>query len=277
MRIVTATFWIVLAIAGPSLLAQGRGGRPAGSSPASQPPPRPAAPQAFPTEQVEAGRALFAKQCGFCHGRDAMGGEGGTDLTRSTIVAEDVKGNQIGPVVRNGRPDRGMPPFPVTDTDLGALVAFIQTQQALAGTLLGGRRSVDIADLQTGNADAGRRYFDANCTTCHSATGDLRGIAARLQGLPLLQRMLYPGGGGGRVAPPKVTVTTRAGETVTGDLAYRDEFTIALTDAGGWHRSWPAKSVTFTVDDRMQAHVDQLGKYTDKDMHDVLAYLHTLK
>ena len=279
MRIVTATVWILFAVAAPALLAQGRGGRAAGASPASQPPPRPATPQTFPAGQVEAGRALFVKQCGFCHGRDAMGGEGGTDLTRSTVVSQDVKGSQIGPVVRNGRPDRGMPAFPVNDTDLGALVAFIQTQQALAGTLLGGRRSVDVADLQTGNAEAGRRYFDANCTRCHSATGDLRGIAAKLQGLPLLQRMLYPAGdgGGGRVAPAKVTVRTRSGETITGDLAYRDEFTIALTDPMGWHRSWPVASVTVTVDDRMQAHVEQLGKYTDKDMHDVLAYLHTLK
>ena len=72
-------------------------------------------------------------------------------------------------------------------------------------------------------------------------------------------------------------VTLRDGQVVSGTLAYRDEFTISLTDANGWRRSWPANQVTYTVDDRLQAHVEQLGRYTDGDMHDVLAYLQTLR
>jgi cytochrome c oxidase cbb3-type subunit III len=64
---------------------------------------------------------------------------------------------------------------------------------------------------------------------------------------------------------------------VTGKLAYRDEFTIALTDASGWYRSWPIDAVKLTVDEPLQAHVDQLAKYTDADMHNVLAYLQTLR
>jgi cytochrome c oxidase cbb3-type subunit 3 len=148
--------------------------------------------------------------------------------------------------------------------------------------MVGDRRSVDVADLQTGDAEAGRRYFSsAGCATCHSPTGDLAGLATRLQGLPLLQRMLYPGGRGGRpgAAPrvPKVTVTPPSGGTVTGRLAYRDEFTIALVDDAGWHRSWPTAQVKYTVDDPLDAHIAQLGKYSDKDMHDVLAYLQTLR
>jgi cytochrome c oxidase cbb3-type subunit 3 len=78
-------------------------------------------------------------------------------------------------------------------------------------------------------------------------------------------------------APQTVTVTLPDGQTVSGRLAYRDEFTIALTDASGWYRSWSAAQVKFTVDDLLQGHVDQLGKYTDDDMHDVLAYLQTLR
>jgi cytochrome c oxidase cbb3-type subunit 3 len=74
-----------------------------------------------------------------------------------------------------------------------------------------------------------------------------------------------------------VTVTTKDGQVVTGKLAYRDEFTIALTDGSGWYRSWPAAQVKVTIDDPLQAHVDQLSKYTDVDMHNVLAYLQTLK
>ena len=251
---------------------QGRGQ----ASPASQRPPQTATPQQYPAEQVEAGRTRFASQCGFCHGRDAGGGEGGPDLTRSELVAADVRGDRIAPVVRNGR--QNMPGFALSDSDMTAIVAFIHDQKTQADSAVGGRRSVDLADLQTGNATAGKTYFDTSCARCHSATGDLAGIATRLQGLPLLQRMLYPGG---PVRDPKraaqVTVTLPSGQTVSGRLTYRDEFTIALTEASGWYRSWPTAQVKFTVTDPLQAHVEQLGKYTDADMHDVLAYLQTLR
>jgi cytochrome c oxidase cbb3-type subunit III len=257
--------------------AQGRGQ----ASPASVRPPQTKAPQEYPRDQVEAGRPLFGSQCGFCHGRDAAGGAGGTDLTRSTLVAEDVRGDRIGPVIRSGRPAQGMPAFTPSDSDLAAIVAFIHDQKRLLDTASGGRRSVDVSDLQAGDAPAGKRYFDGACVQCHSAAGDLAGVAARYQGLTLLQRMLYPGGPGrgGKPAraPRTVRVTLPSGQTVTGPLAYRDEFTIALTDASGWYRSWPVSQVKFTVDDLLQAHVDRLGTYTDKDMHDVLAYLQTLR
>ena len=223
----------------------------------------------------------FAAQCGFCHGRDAAGGEGGTDLTRSALVAADVRGSRIGPLLRSGRPDKGMPAFTLSDADLTAIVAFIHDQKTQAESATGGRRAVDASDLQTGNADAGRQYFAGACATCHSPSGDLAGIATRLQGLALLQRMLNPASGGRGAGPtpaaPTVTVTIASGQIVTGRLAYRDEFTLALTDASGWYRSWPTGQVSFTVDDPLRAHVEQLGKYTDDDMHNVLAYLQTLR
>jgi len=251
---------------------QGRGQ----GSPASQRPPQTATPQQYPPEQVEAGRTRFGAQCGFCHGRDAAGGESGPDLTRSALVAADVRGDRIGPVVRSGR--NGMPPFTLSEPDLAAIVAYIHDQKTQADSAVGGRRSVDVSDLQTGNAPAGQKYFDAACTKCHSATGDLAGVATRLQGLALLQRMLYPSGPPrDPKRAPQVTVTLADGQRVTGRLAYRDEFTIALTDAAGWYRSWATRQIRFTVDDPLQAHVEQLGKYTDADMHDVLAYLQTLR
>ena len=111
---------------------------------------------------------------------------------------------------------------------------------------------------------------------CHSPTGDLAGVARKLQGLALLQRMLYPAPGR-EGSKATVTVTLSSGQIVTGRLTYRDEFTIGLTDGNGWYRAWPARQVKFVVNDPLQAHVDQLGKYTDGDMHDVLAYLQTLR
>lgn len=275
MRIVQITV-LVLGCAATAA-AQGRGA----ASPASvRPTPAPAA-QGYTREQIDAGRTRFAAQCGFCHGRDAAGGEGGTDLTRSALVGADVRGDKIRPLLGTGRPDKGMPAFTLSDADATAIVAFIHDQREQAANATGNRRTVDASDLQTGNADAGRRYFEGACSRCHSAAGDLKGVATRYQGLPLLQRMLYPGSGGRGAGPapkpPAVRVTLRDGQVVTGALAYRDEFTISITDANGWRRSWATSQVTFTVDDRLQAHVEQLGKYTDGDMHDVLAYLQTLR
>ena len=253
---------------------------PSQASPASVPRPTTVVAQEFPAAQVDAGRVLFGAQCGFCHGRDAFGGETGPDLTRSTLVASDVRGDKLAPHLRAGRIEKGMPAFTLPDDDIAALVAYIHEQKKRADSAVGGRRAVDPSDLQTGNAAAGQRYFANACARCHSPTGDLAGVATRHVGLPLLRRMLYPTPGGrddpSRV-PQTVRVTLGNGQVVTGKLAHRDEFTIALLDERGWTRSWSTDRVKFTVDDPLEAHVEQLAKYTDSDMHDVLAYLQTLR
>ena len=224
------------------------------------------------TEQLQTGQRVFASQCGFCHGRDAMGGETGPSLTKSPLVRDDASGDKVRALLRDGRVDKGMPAFRLGDSDVAAIIAFIRDQRTNAN---GARRTVDAADLQSGNAGRGRTYFNGagRCATCHSPTGDLAGVANRRQGLELLQRMLYPS----RSRAATVTVQTRSGETIAGTLAYRDEFTIALTDATGRYHSWLARDVTFTVDNPLEAHVEQLARYTDDDMHDVLAYLQTLR
>jgi len=258
--------------------------RGAGESPASIRPPATVTPQTYPPEQIQAGQTRFVSQCGFCHGRDAGGGENGPDLIRSALVAQDVRGDKIAPVIRQGRPDKGMPGSNLGDSEIAAIVAFIHDAKVKAEALGGGRRSVDVADLQTGDLEAGKRYFNGagGCAKCHSLTnGDFAKVGSRYEGLALLHRLLYPGSGGRGSGPPPArptaTVTTRGGQSVTGKLMSLDEFTIVLTDPSGWSRSWPVKQVRIKVDDPLQAHVDQLIKYTDKDMHDVFAYLQTLK
>jgi len=235
-------------------------------------------PQTYPAEQIQVGEGRFASQCGFCHGRDAAGGETGPDLTRSALVAQDTHGDKIALLLKTGRPDRGMPSFDLTPVEVGALVAFIHTQKTKFETFGGGRRAVDAADLATGKADAGRRYFNrkGGCSSCHSASGDLAGIATRYQGLQLLQRMLYPSGPPAP-APPKVAFALPEGQTVIAPLAGQDEFTITVLDPAGAKQTYARSAVKFKIDDPMSDHFDQLGKYTDKDMHDVFVYLETLK
>jgi cytochrome c oxidase cbb3-type subunit 3 len=248
-------------------------------SPASQPRPQTSTPQTYPIEQVQAGELRFTSQCGFCHGRDAAGGETGPDLTRSELVAEDVRGDKIGSIIRKGRPERGMPASDLSDAEVGAIVAFLHDQKTKFETLGGGRRAVDAADLATGDATAGRRYFNGagGCSGCHSVTSDLAGIATRYKGLELLQRMLYPTAGRPAPARPKVTVMIASGENISGRLASEDEFTIVVLDPAGARKTFEKGAVKFKIDDPMSAHFDQLGKYTDHDMHNVYAYLDTLK
>ena len=228
--------------------------------------------KSFSPELVASGQSLFQQNCAFCHGRDAAGGETGPDLTSSKLVADDMNGDKIGVVVLNGRPEKGMPRFNFTNRQIVQLAAFIHHQRTNAK--IGGRRGVAVSDLQTGNVKAGQQYFNGNgnCSSCHSPTGDLAHIATRYQGLKLEERMLYPEG-----ASANATVTLLSGETVSGTLVYQDEFTIGVRDASGWYRSWPADSVKFTVKAPAEAHVDLLGKYTDADIHNLMAYLQTLR
>src|SRR6266704_2933478 len=100
----------------------------------------PAPPKSYPPELVQKGAALFRQDCSFCHGRNAGGGETGPDLTRSKLVTDDVDGDKIGPVVRNGRPDKGMPRFDLSDDQIASIIAFIHTQQTTALTKIGGRK-----------------------------------------------------------------------------------------------------------------------------------------
>jgi len=246
---------------------------------ASQRPPKTVTPQTYTPAEIQAGQVRFSSQCGFCHGRDTAGGETGPDLTRSLLVAQDVQGDKILPVVRSGRLEKGMPSFDLSDADLSAIVAYIHDQKTKAEGQGGNRRSVDVADLLTGNADAGKAYFNGagGCAKCHSVTGDLAGVAMRFQGLALLERMLHPSATGRAPSPAKLTVTLGSGEMVTGTQVSRDEFTITLKDASGMNRSFPAGEVKLTVDDPVSAHFEQLSKYTDTDMHNVHAYLQTLR
>lgn len=226
---------------------------------------------------LDAGGALFRQSCAFCHGRDAMGGETGPDLTRSKLVAADIAGSTIGDVVRNGRQntEKKMPAFNFSEQEIVNLSAFIHSQVAKAVAKPGGRRGVEVADLQTGNVEAGKKYFNGagGCSSCHSPTGDLAGIATKFEGLQLEMQMLSPRG-----AKSKGTVTLASGEKVTGTVAYKDEFTVGLKAADGTYRSWSLNKVGFVEDAPVKrGHVEQFPKYTDKDIHDLMAYIQTLK
>jgi len=231
---------------------------------------------------VERGRAAFSTNCAFCHGADIRGGDGGPSLLRSQLVLDDQKGELIGPVVRSGRPDRGMPAFAMSAEQITDLAAFMHSFR-VAGYDASRDRPPSIV---VGDAAIGEKYFAETCGSCHSATGDLQGLATRIADPRLLQQSwLMPGSVVGRGAPPPArprpptaTVTLPSGERVQGQLERVDDFAVSLKTADGSRRSFRVMTgVEVSIADPLQPHRDLLRKYRDADIHNVTAYLSTLK
>ncbi len=232
---------------------------------------------------VQRGRKLFVATCGFCHGEDARG-RSGPDLVRSTLVLHDSKGNLIGQVVRSGRPQKGMPSFSLEQDHISDLAAFLHSKTHSAAN----RFTYVISGLLTGNAKAGEAYFNGagKCNTCHSPARDLAHIASKYDPAELQSRFLSPPSPddsapleerANSAASVKITVKLPSGESVSGTLLQLDGFDVALVDSSGWYRSYPRANVKVEIRDPLEAHHELLPKYTDAAMHNMLAYLETLK
>jgi cytochrome c oxidase cbb3-type subunit 3 len=250
-------------------------------TPAKQQPPKhdvTTAPPKGPKEDLAAvarGEEQFKSSCGFCHGNDATGGRG-PDLIRSSILSHDKNGDQIEPVIRNGRPDKGMPAFPtLKQNEVDNIVAFLhhQAYEALHSAHVPG--DYPLAKLLTGSADAGKAYFNGagGCSGCHSVTGDLAGIATKYSPIDLQQHMVYPA----REDNITATVTLSNGQKYDGKVTHNDEFRIGIVAQDGWHHSWPKDQVKVAIHDPLAAHRELMQKYTDADIHNLFAYLETLK
>lgn len=232
---------------------------------------------------VERGRKQFAESCGFCHGADATGARG-PDLVRSPLVAHDVKGDQIGEVIRRGRPDKGMPPLVnMTDEQVVDIAAFLHERAKEGLESAGIPRAYPVEKLLTGSADAGKAFFNGagGCKNCHSPTGDLAGIAGKYSSIELEARMLYPGHRrrdtfGAQVQTTAV-VTLPSGEQIKGELVHADDFVVGLRDASGWYRSFSRDRVKVEIQDPLAAHRDLLPKLAQAEVHNLFAYLASLK
>ncbi len=267
----------------------GRGGRgQVATFPAQQRPPGDPA-------VIARGRSLFEVNCRLCHGADLRGGDmGGVNLLRSTLVLNDQHGELILPVVHGGRANPGMPPMPpfpqLADDDVKAIAEYIHS---VAATMRGqgnpppGTEPV-VLNIVVGDPAAGKTYFQQKCASCHSASGDLAGVASRYAEPVQLQNAWVSGGGGrggrggggrGSRAQTTVTVTTPQGQRAEGRLDRIDDFMVVLTPADGVQRSFRRVGDVPRVEihDPLEGHKKLLSSYTDKDIHDVTAYLVTVK
>ncbi len=226
--------------------------------------------------EVAHGKALFQQKCGFCHGPDATGGEG-PDLLRSGLVSHDKDGDLIGQVVREGRPNKGMPAFDLAEAQIRQIAAFIHDRAKALSSLYLSSKSVDypLERLLVGDAKAGKAYFNGagKCSGCHSVTGDLSHIASKYKPLELQSRLVFPKG-----AEPVVTVTLPSGVRISGAQVYADAFNVSLRDDQGWIKTFSRQSgEKIQIEDPLAVHVNLLTTYTDRNIHDLFAYLENLK
>ncbi len=250
-----------------------------------RPPDYPVRPPAAP-EQLAHGEQLFRSNCSFCHGSAARGGETGPNLVLAKVVLDDQHGELITPIVQNGIPAGGMPKFSLSAADITDIAAWLHDQP------LSDRGTPSSLDILVGNAKDGEAYFNGagRCTQCHSVTGDgdLAGIGGRYEP-KMIQNLIVAGEGGrgfGRRSagsqapkPPTVTVTLPSGKVVKGELDHLSAFVVALRDSDGTYRSFARRGEIpkVVVTNPLQWHADMLPKWQDTDIHNLTAYLVTLK
>jgi mono/diheme cytochrome c family protein len=236
---------------------------------------------------ADRGRTVWAAECINCHGTQARGTNNGPNLTRSLVVLKDRYGSELGPFLKRGhKMQSGASGSTLTDDQIVNLAHFLRQR---VNDSFRGSPIFQPQNVVTGDAKAGAAYFNGagKCATCHTSTSlSLAGIAGRYEPIDLQQRFLFPGGGRGgrgRGGPPpasavKVTVTPATGESVSGVLVQIDDFNVSLRDSSGAYRTFKrGPGVKVVKDDPLAAHHALLETITDKDMHDVVAYLETLK
>jgi cytochrome c oxidase cbb3-type subunit 3 len=235
--------------------------------------PGPGDKQSVDAEAAERGKTTYIGECITCHGPKARGTESGADLVRSLIVLRDRYGNELSPFLRKGHPTQRTPAANFTAKQIEDLSHFLKQR---FNETLRSSPTYRVQNVLTGNARAGADYFNGagKCNGCHSITGDLAGIGKKYDPPTLQQRFLFPQ----RTKPVVVAVSSPTEPLVTGTLVRIDDFDVSIRDGSGEYHSWKrTRDLKVERRDPYAAHVDLLDKYTDKNIHDIVAYLESLK
>ncbi len=247
---------------------------PAGARGAPPSGPGPGDKQAVDAAAADRGKTTYIAECITCHGPKARGSESGPDLIRSLIVLRDRYGSELGPFLRKGHPTQsGRASGNFNQEQILELSHFLKQQ---FNDTLRSAPTYRVQNVLTGDAKAGAEYFNGTgkCNSCHSPSGDLAGIGKKYDPPTLQQRFLFPQ----RNKPVAITVTPPSGPSISGTLVRIDDFNVSLRDASGEYHAWKRTAgLKVERNDPYATHVELLDKYTDKNIHDVVRYLESLK
>jgi cytochrome c oxidase cbb3-type subunit 3 len=261
----------------------------------------PAGPQPDPG-MVQRGDATYQAVCAACHGAQGRGGPGGSpDLTQSAIAMAADGGKELHAFLQVGRPEKGMPPFPLSEAesiDLSAKLrslGFAAAPPTASGAGPQGARPATPAEsVLVGDAAAGKAFFNGSvgrCNTCHavaeeqaSPARNLWNISAKYPDPRALQNNMILMGRSFYWSPAlgkdvTAEITYQDGRQVSGYLTSVSDFKVIIRDEAGKETILPRKDgePKVVLRDRLQHHLDLLPKYRDSDIHDLTAYLVTLK
>jgi mono/diheme cytochrome c family protein len=181
--------------------------------------------------------------CAYCHGVDLKVRNGeAADLLHSGIVGADVNGNLLAPLLHTGIPQTAklspMPQFSdLSDREIADIVQWIHYARQEGRY----KEIMDAKDADTGDALAGKAYFDKNCSSCHVSASDLANVVKNYDAAGMKAHVIRP----------------------------------ALLDAAqSWNDSQQRDAKTAAGRARHQA---LLENYTAPDVANLLAYLQSVK
>jgi cytochrome c oxidase cbb3-type subunit 3 len=238
----------------------------------------------YPPDEVARGEAAYKTTCLYCHGDHGKGGMAGPDLIRSAITMHDEDGVSYGQYLKGDVHTKAVR-LDLRQNQVADIAAYIHSRVVETS----GRGQVHLDMILTGDAKAGEVYFNGagGCAKCHSPVGDLKGAGSKYDPATLQDRIVMPRGGAGRGAaatgpsPTSITatVTTPDGKTYKGLPMNYTDFDVTLRLDDGTTRTWARENGIPKVEltDPLQAHIDIMTRLKDADMHNLTAYLATLK
>ena len=237
----------------------------------------------YPAEMINRGLSAYNSTCGYCHGERGKGGKAGPDLIASVVTLHDEDGVQIASYIRGPEHTKAAK-INASDSTIADIAAYLHSRVIYAS----GRGNVRLSEIVVGDAKAGEHYFNGagGCGKCHSPSGDLKGVGGKYDPAALQDRLVMPrtgrgGFGRGPASPtaPYATVTLPSGEAIKGTPVRVTDFDVTLRLADGSTKTWAREHgvPAVVITDPLQAHIDIMTKLNDTDMHNLTAYLATLK
>jgi cytochrome c oxidase cbb3-type subunit III len=223
---------------------------------------------------VVRGAPLFQQNCGFCHGPQARGAEGPSLITSDVVLGDD-HGEHLAPFLKSGRPEKGMPAFAgVPDDQLKDIAEFLHLQVEEVAN----RGAYHVLNILVGDAAKGQAYVAANCVSCHRV-GAFAHFASKYRSPDQLQRgWVWPGRPADNSLAITATVKTANGASISGRVTQASDFRITLVDSDGrTHVIERGTGVEVQMTDPLAPHQAMIMTLKNEDMHNVTAYLETLK